>query len=395
MIKYLIALFLVFNIADTALVAQCRDCYETPFLGVYSNGISEKKARQLDFNNSEGSYVTGVIGNTAAEKAGLQPFDYIYGIDEYRTDRGRSLTAILRKYDPGDEVVVHFYRKGDKYTKRVKLGIRSDAVYNKRSKSEDPFLGIEQRSKSWDDDEFGVKVNVVNNSTAKSIGLKNGDVISHINGYPVLDWTDVGAAIDMMIVGNEMEVTYSRGGEKGTAKGIIKSYAETKYSSSSRYSDSRSSKDAKKSKSSYSYSYDSDDGKSTTRRVEVWSSDDDDRPSSRNVGDMEVEIGAISGSIPAGIDISNSNNLNIEGLSIVPNESTGHFDIKFQLSSRGNTVVDIYNNAGRNIYNYDLGSFSGEFEDNADLAQNGQGTYYMQIKQDGKSIAKELVLSER
>lgn len=404
MIKYLIAFFLVVNIGGQTLFAQCDDCYETPFLGVYSNGISEKKARLLDFDNSEGSYVTGIIGNTAAEKAGLQPFDYIYGIDEYRTDRGRSLTSLLRKYDPGDEVMVHFYRKGDKYAEKVRLGTRSDAEYNKRSKSEDPFLGIEQRSKSWDDDAFGVKVNVVSNSTAKSIGLENGDVISHINGYPVLDWTDVGAAIDMMVVGNDMVVTYTRDGKKRSANGIIRSYADTKYNSSrttrTTTTTTWSSKDSNKNKSkhknkSYSYHYDSDDDHPTSTRVDVWTSDGDRDVRSRDVEDMAVEIGAISGSMPEGVEISNSNNLSLEGLSIKPNESTGHFDIKFELSSKGNTVIDIYNSAGRNIYNYDLGSFSGSFEDAADLAQNGAGTYYMQVKQDGKSTSKELVLSER
>lgn len=393
MIKYVIALFLVVNSGGPTLFAQCDDCYETPFLGVYSNGISEKKARLLDFDNSEGSYVTGVIGNTAAEKAGLQAFDYIYGIDEYRTDRGRSLTGILRKYEPGDEVVVHYYRKGDKYTKKVRLGTRSEAKYNKRSKREDPFLGIQQRSKSWDDDAFGVKVDVVRNSTAESMGLEDGDVISHINGFPVLDWTDVGSAIDMMIVGKTMKVTYTRAGEKRTGAGIIKSLAETKYNS---YSDSDwKSKDKYKSKKSYSYSYDADDHKSS-RSVTVWSSDDDDRDygtRSRDVADMEVNVKDISDNLPANLKISSNNSLSINGLNLSPNDENGQFNMQFKLSSKGETVVDIYNSAGRNIYNYELGDFSGDFEDTVDLAQNGAGTYYLRIKQGGKSVTKELILS--
>ena len=177
--KYCIYLF-VFTIINLPQVfGQCRDCYGTPFLGIYSNGISKKKAKALNFENTEGSYITGVIGNTAAEKAGLQPFDYIYGIDEYRTDYGLSLTSILRKYDPGDEVTLHLYRKGKKETRVINLGKRSDAEYHKRKKSEDPFLGVEQRSKGWEDNYEGVRVNIVSNSTAEAMGLEDGDVIQH------------------------------------------------------------------------------------------------------------------------------------------------------------------------------------------------------------------------
>ena len=89
-------------------------------------------------------------------------------------------------------------------------------------------------------------------STAQSIGLEDGDLITHINGFPILDWTDMGTAIDMMEVGNQMKITYERKGETSTSNGMIKSLAETKYSSSYKNSDKWSKKEGK---SSYSYHY--------------------------------------------------------------------------------------------------------------------------------------------
>jgi len=384
------------------LLAQCDDCYETPFLGVYSNGISRNKAKKLKFENSEGSYVTGIIGNTAAEKAGLQPFDYIFGIDEYRTDNGRSLTYILKKYDPRDEVTIHYYRNGKKQQQKARLGKRSDAEYNKRNKREDPFLGVEQSNRNWDESMFGVRVNVVDNSTAESIGLENGDLITHINSFPILDWTDMGTAIDMMEVGNQMKVTYIRKGQTRNSSGTIKSLADTKYNSSYSNSDSDNWNE-KKGKSSYSYSYDSDGRKKT--KVEVWTKSDADdndaynEPETRNVAGMQVNMNDLSnatiGQLNERYDLSISarNNLSISNLTITPNAKKGQFDLKFDVASKGNTIVDIYNEEGRNIYNYDLGSFSGDFEDTVDLAQNGTGDYYLIIRQAEKSIGKTLNLS--
>lgn len=384
--RYLLLLVFLTFLSNESISAQCKDCYETPFLGVYSNGITKKKSKQLQFDNSEGSYVTGIIGNTAAERAALQPFDYIYGINGYRTDNGRSLTSILKKFDPGDEVVVHFYRNGKKQQKNTILGTRSDAEYNKRSKREDPFLGVEQRGRDSDDDFFGVKVNIVSKSTAKGIGLENGDIITHINGFPIIDWTDLGTAIDMMTVGNETTITYVRGGRKSTSSGKIKSLAETKYND---YNSN--------SKKNYSYSYKSDGGKST--RVEVWTNSDTDSEelNSRDLDGMQVSLADISsGDIRqlSDLDLPQNNDLSVDGLTFTPNKNMGHFDLIFSLSSKGETVIDIFNDKGRSIYNYDLGSFSGDFEDRIDLAQNGTGTYYLKIVQGNKGLAKAVNLSK-
>ncbi|MEM1220930.1 MAG: hypothetical protein AAGH79_18560, partial [Bacteroidota bacterium] len=48
---------------------------ESAFLGVRSDDISREKAKKLGFSNYYGDYVTKVIKNTAAEKAGIQPND--------------------------------------------------------------------------------------------------------------------------------------------------------------------------------------------------------------------------------------------------------------------------------------------------------------------------------
>ena len=76
-----------------------------------------------------------------------------------------------------------------------------------------------------------------------------------------------------------------------------------------------------------------------------------------------------------------------------PQPAKGFFELQFNLAQRGETTVRLYNAAGRQIYEYDLGSFSGAFSDQIDLAQNGPGNYYLLIEQNGKTFGRKINLN--
>jgi hypothetical protein len=75
-------------------------------------------------------------------------------------------------------------------------------------------------------------------------------------------------------------------------------------------------------------------------------------------------------------------------------EDKGLFQLQFELPSSGATAIQFYNSMGRVIYDYDLGQFSGEFEDHIDLAQNGTGDYFLFITQGSKSITRKIELTK-
>jgi hypothetical protein len=92
------------------------------------------------------------------------------------------------------------------------------------------------------------------------------------------------------------------------------------------------------------------------------------------------------------VALSTHNEINLRSIRVVTQPTKGVFQLSFELPNRGDTVVRIYNEVGRNIYIYDLGTFSGEFQDEVDLSQNGVGTYYLQVQQNGKTTSKRLML---
>lgn len=339
------------------------------FLGIQSTGLSPEKARKLGFDHHHGSYVTHVIANTAAEKAGIQIFDYIYGIDEYRTGEDQTLTQIIRRFQPGDKAVVHLVRKGKKQTVSVTFASRSEAKDIEKSKCEEAFFGIRNSTKTSSDQ--GIAVDIVTNSTAQAIGMKDGDIITTINDYLMIDWPDITTVINHLKVGQTIKVEYVRNGRKQTASGPIKSQCDTQ-------KEEKWEELLKRSESEWSLKGKEQESIDISRfSITV---NDMSRSEAENLRSRH------------GIELRTANDLQVRQLKIVPNPGTSAFRLEFNLPTSGETTVKIFNDTGRKIYDYDLGRFTGHFEDEVNIAQNGPGNYFLEIRQGGKSVAKKIVL---
>ncbi|MFN7118420.1 MAG: PDZ domain-containing protein [Saprospiraceae bacterium] len=346
---------------------------ERAFLGINSNGVSEEKAQKLGFENPNGSYITSIISNTAAEKAGLQPFDYVYGINDFRTNEDVSLTEILRKFKTGDKATIHFVRNGQKQTAEVTFLKRSEAQNNISAKECDaPFLGVRHE----DTEEDGVVVEVVRKSTAEEMGLKDGDIVTAINGHRIIDWDDVSAAINVMKVGEPATVEYVRDGKKLNATKPVKSYCETRPAEGP------------------FIRIDVDDEEDEADQTDENFQNVDINNAIVDVKDLTTEESANMQN-RFGIAMAVTNDLRLERLNITPDANRKAFQLQFNLPQEGETSIRVYNAAGRMIYNYDLGKFSGDFTDQVNLSQNGAGNYFLEVRQGNKSATKKLILQSR
>lgn len=346
------------------------------FLGIYSSPISKEKAKKLNFDNPYGSYVTAVMERSTAEQAGLQPFDYIYGIDEYRTGRDQNLTDILRKYDIGENATLHFIRKGEYVKSQVTFGDRDKARSISKSGCDDPFLGVQQSMSNRLDE--GVQVQVIEESTAFAAGLQDGDAITKINGYPILDWEDLSTAVDAMYVGEEAVLEYQRNGKRLEGTAIVQSDCARKRSGN-RY-----------------MNLNFDD-----LRVNIFGErKDKDNQRSRNAESMELHLRDISSSEVREInrelelELPAKNDLPVKKLRMEMNQGMNMYQLTFTLDRIGDTKVRVHNNSGRQIYAYDLGGFQGDFSDEIDLARNGPGDYYLTIEQDEQAFVQKIKLTK-
>ena len=352
------------------------------FLGVNLGTMSKEKAKKLGFSNAYGAYVSSVIPKSAAAKGGIQAFDYIYGVDQYRVGEGQSLSFILRKFSAGQKAEVYLIRKGQEKNLNIVLGDRDDDDDDNDWEDEcsKPFLGVRQSHDAYN--EKGMLVDIVEGSTAKDMGLKDGDIITSINGYPIIDWSDITAALGTLKVGSSASVEYLREGKKASASKAIKSVCESRKSSSTNYNRSEGGNDG-----SWSFSW----GKSGSSGNAAQSSV---RVNPANVkAKMEDMDKADADKLKAqGINMPAINNLKVEKINLYPNPTKGLFRLQFDLPEKGITEIKAVNAAGRTIYEYELGNFSGEFSDDVDISQNGVGTYFLQIRQGDKYVSKKVIL---
>ncbi len=353
-----LAFILSFTLLTSGLFAQDDDAY----MGVHYSHVSNKKAKTLGFDNPNGVYVTKVFNNSSAQKAGIKPFDFIYGMGNQEMDEETSFGDLMDNYKPGDKVDVMLYRQGRKVTEKVRLGKRSDAKPIKLSREEDAFFGIQPRHdkvpKALD---YGQPVSIVGNSTAEAMGLEDGDIITSINKNPIYDWHDVSTAIDDLVAGDEIALEYYREGEMLSGAMPIKSVAAT---------------------------YDEDE-------------EDQDivKNSVIDIEDMEVEMEDLTKREAKemkkefGVDMPVINNLRIDQLNIFPNPNTGRFNLAFGLPQEGDTYIRAYNGPGQLIYQRDLPGYQGNFQDEVDITQNGPGTYFLMVQQGQTSVTKKVIVT--
>jgi S1-C subfamily serine protease len=353
------------------------------FIGIYTEMISKDKAKKLGYENPYGNFVSGVIPNSGADKAGLKPFDYIYGFDEYRVGEDQHLGNITKKFKPGEKATVHFVRSGKKSSVPLTFTKPFQAEKNEMDRCEDPFLGINQINED-DEDVDGVAISPVKGSTAMELGMREGDVITHINGYQMVDWQDISTAIGLVKPGETINVEFLRDGKAIKASKPIKSHAQTKNCADCDCGE-RESVVIATSPGNFKLKFNNEHLATTpTPRM--------------NIDLAKVDLGNVSTDesnalSSKGIQLPAASTLAVETVRLSPNPSNGLFNLDFNLPTSGNTLVRIYNLTGRVLYEYDLGSFSGKFNDSVDISQNGAGSYFLEISQSGKIFTKKIALS--
>ena len=339
-------------------------------LGIRSHTLHPSDAKERGLDQAYGSLIRSVYPNSGAERAGLQPFDYVVAVNGQSLSDDVQVHDLLEDLSPGQLVRVDYIRKGNGQSTNLVLSDSDDLESVHRSSENDPFLGVSTSHNNMPNAmDYGVPVNAIHNSTAESIGMEDGNIILAIDGHKMYSWTDLSAAIDNREVGDPIEVIYLQEGQTITRSRPIKSRAAT-HNDHSR-----------------------PDGPVIVR------SDDLQAPVSRALlaplTADDVLVKADDPEIPQPVVVPASapaTELRFEELTVFPNPSDGLFNIRFNLPERGNTVVRVFDSRGAEVYRNSLGNFNGTFSDRIDIANNVKGIYFLTIQQDDLRISRKLVL---
>jgi serine protease Do len=179
-----------------------------------------------------GAKITEVTKESGAEKAGLKKDDVITKVGDRKIEDPEDLVDAISNYKPNDKITLTYKRNNKENTASVTLGENKTKEYSFGFGDGDfkfdspnisgglygmarkPKIGLQIQDV---EEGKGVKVREVDeDSPAAKAGLKEGDVISEINGKPVDGVDNVRNEIKDLKEGDTFKVKFSRGGSSQT-----------------------------------------------------------------------------------------------------------------------------------------------------------------------------------
>jgi Do/DeqQ family serine protease len=110
------------------------------FLGIYMQTVTPELQNALGLKVNKGVYITQVIENSPAEKAGLREGDVIIEVEGLSVSSASELKSIIHNYTPGSKVKIKFDRKGKINEIEVILGESTEE--NEDNIQAKEFIGI-------------------------------------------------------------------------------------------------------------------------------------------------------------------------------------------------------------------------------------------------------------
>lgn len=187
-----------------SVVAQLRsgEMVRRGLLGVGIEDVDRDLAQALGLEQPLGAIVTYVSPESAAEQAGIQPWDVILAFDGRRVERFSDLPPIVGLTRPGTVSRIDLYRNGERLSLPVAVGElpgqpppesalepASDVAPRER-------FGLELEAVGDSVDEGrGLRVSAVRGLAARLAGFRVGDLILGVNQHAV----DTLEAFDRLI----------------------------------------------------------------------------------------------------------------------------------------------------------------------------------------------------
>lgn len=154
-------------------------------LGVQGGEVTSELAEALGYESSKGAFVSQIVPDSAADKAGLKAGDVIVSINGKRIDTFSELRAKVATLGAGKQIELGVVRDGKNMTFDVTLGESTNSK-TQAEKLHEGLAGAELTNTTDSDSTTGVKVSsVAQSSPAEAYQLLKDDIIIGVNRQPV------------------------------------------------------------------------------------------------------------------------------------------------------------------------------------------------------------------
>jgi serine protease Do len=189
------------------------------FIGARVSNVTQEIMDAQKLPDTRGVYVGEVIPGGAAEKAGIQVGDVILRIDGKDLFTSSELLEEIGKASPGQKMLLDLRGKNGKHREVQIVLLNSDgdmALITKKNSEEKmkklgaSFLELSEKEKQELGISCGIKITQMQAGKLKSLGLKDGMVISKLNNRPVCSVEDFKLILGEEQDGLLMELIISR-----------------------------------------------------------------------------------------------------------------------------------------------------------------------------------------
>lgn len=194
------------------------------FLGVIVGTPDSELSEALKLKENAGAVVSKVSPGTPADKAGIEKYDVIIGLDGKKIEDSQMLTNLIASYNPGETVRLKVVRDGDIIYKNVRLGERPNSNDVRQPLAQDresvmERLGLEVTNLTrrlaerygYEGDEGALISDVRRNSVAAEKGLRTGDLILEVDRDRVRSGREVERIIEKLKPGEIVLFQIKRG----------------------------------------------------------------------------------------------------------------------------------------------------------------------------------------
>ena len=162
-------------------------------LGIMGTELNSELAKAMKVDAQRGAFVSQVMPNSSAAKAGIKAGDVITSLNGKPISSFAALRAEVGSMPVGSKITLGLLRDG----KAVNVSLELQQSSQNQVDSSTIFSGIEGAEMSNKGADKGVVVNNVKaNSPAARIGLKKGDVIMGANQQPVKNIAELRKILD-------------------------------------------------------------------------------------------------------------------------------------------------------------------------------------------------------
>lgn len=164
-------------------------------LGIKGGQLNADLAKAFDIEAQQGAFVSEVLPNSAAEKAGLKAGDVIIALNGQKITSFAEMRAKIATSGAGKEIEITYLREGK--TKTAKVTLQSDDQNQADASNLLPDLTGAEMTNYNEKGKKGVSITkVAPKSIAAQRGLKQGDIIIGVNRQKVENLAQLRKILD-------------------------------------------------------------------------------------------------------------------------------------------------------------------------------------------------------